>query len=89
MLTVPSVTPDAISELSAREMRRAVVRRWFFRFRLDRLYRVHRRLPMVTLSRVVLQTPGSSRSPHLVGPRRVVDLITERGLHTNHMQASC
>ena len=31
MLNVPSVTPDALSKLSATEMRRAVVRRWAFR----------------------------------------------------------
>jgi NitT/TauT family transport system permease protein len=32
MLTVPSMTPDAISDLSTRELRRAVVRRWLLRF---------------------------------------------------------
>ena len=31
MSTISSVTPDAIAELSTREMRRAVVRRWAFR----------------------------------------------------------
>ncbi len=32
MTTVPAITPDAMSALSVREMRRAVVRRWLFRF---------------------------------------------------------
>lgn len=32
MLTVPSVTPDAIAQLSSRELRRAVLRRWALRF---------------------------------------------------------
>ena len=32
MLTAPAVTPNAVSELSAREMRRAVMRRWTLRF---------------------------------------------------------
>ena len=32
MSSIPSVTPDALSVLSAREMRRAVARRWLFRF---------------------------------------------------------
>ena len=31
MLTVPAVTPDAMSELSTREMRRTVLRRWVYR----------------------------------------------------------
>ncbi len=32
MTTVPAITPDAMSALSVREMRRAVVRRWLYRF---------------------------------------------------------
>ena len=32
MTTVPAITPDAMSELSVREMRRTVVQRWLFRF---------------------------------------------------------
>ena len=31
MLTVPSVTPESMSELSTRELRRDIIRRWFYR----------------------------------------------------------
>ena len=84
MRTVPSVTPDAISELSTRELRRAVLRRWLFRFSVL--------IGWITFigfwyvfSRLVF-SPQQFPEPHVVA-RESWTIITERGFGT-HRQAS-
>ena len=84
MLTVPSVTPDAISELSAREMRRAVVRRWLFRFSV--LIGWIAFIGVWYLFSRLIFNPQQLPEPHVVASESWT-LITERDFRTN-MQAS-
>ena len=84
MLTVPSVTPDAISELSAREMRRAVLRRWLFRFSVLIGWIAFVGV-WYLFSRFVFN-PQRLPEPHVVASE-CWTLITERDFRTN-MQAS-
>ena len=84
MTTVPSVTPDAISELSAREMRRAVLRRWALRFSVL-IGWIAFIAVWYFFSRVVFN-PQQLPEPHAVAGESWT-LITERDFRTN-MQAS-
>ncbi|MCY3616544.1 MAG: ABC transporter permease subunit, partial [Acidimicrobiaceae bacterium] len=84
MLTVPSVTPDAISELSAREMRRAVVRRWLFRFSVLIGWTAFIGV-WYLFSRLVFN-PQQLPEPHVVATESWT-IITEQDVRT-HMQAS-
>ena len=84
MLTVPSVTPDAISALSAREMRRAVVRRWVFRFSV--LIGWIAFIGVWYLFSRLIFNPQQFPEPHVVASESWT-LITERDFRT-HMQAS-
>ena len=84
MSTVPAVTPDAISALSVREMRRAVVRRWLFRFSVLTGW-VAFIVVWYVLSRLIFN-PQQLPEPHVVA-REAWTVITEEGFHTN-IQAS-
>jgi NitT/TauT family transport system permease protein len=84
MLNVPAVTPDAISALSAREMRRAVRRRWLFRFSVLIGWIAFIGV-WYFFSRVVLN-PQQLPEPHIVASESWT-IITDRGFRTN-MQAS-
>ncbi|MYE08775.1 MAG: ABC transporter permease subunit, partial [Acidimicrobiaceae bacterium] len=84
MLTVPSVTPDAISALSSREMRRAVMRRWLFRFSVLIGWAAFIGV-WYFFSRLVFN-PQQLPEPHVVAGESWT-LITERDFRTN-MQAS-
>jgi len=84
MLNVPTVTPDAISALSAREMRRAVLRRWLFRFSVLIGWIAFIGV-WYFFSRVVFN-PQQLPEPHVVA-QEAWTLITERDFRTN-MQAS-
>ena len=84
MLTAPSVTPDAVSDLSTREMRRAVLRRWLFRFSVLIGWGVFIGVWYV-FSRLIFN-PQQLPEPHVVASESWT-LITERDFRTN-MQAS-
>ena len=84
MLTVSSVTPDAISELTAREMRREVVRRWLFRLSVLVGWFVFIGVWYV-FSRLVFDT-RQLPEPHVIASESWT-LITERNFRV-HMQAS-
>ena len=84
MTTVSSVTPDAISELSTREMRRALLRRWAFRFSVLIGWTTFI-VVWYFFSRLVF-SPQQLPEPHVVAGEAWT-LITERGFRTN-MQAS-
>ena len=84
MLTVPSVTPDAMSELSAREMRRAMARRWLFRFSVLIGWAAFIGV-WYFFSRLVFN-PQQLPEPHVVASESWT-IITEQDVRT-HMQAS-
>ena len=84
MSTVPAVTPDALSALSVREMRRAVARRWLFRFSVLTGW-VAFIVVWYLLSRLIFN-PRQLPEPHVVA-REAWNVITEEGFRTN-MQAS-
>ena len=84
MLTVPSVTPDAVLELSAREIRRAATLRWLFR--LSVLIGWFAFIGVwYFFSRVVFD-PQQLPEPHVVASESWT-LIVERDFRIN-MQAS-
>ena len=80
MSTVPAITPDAISALSVREMRRTVVRRWLFRFSVLIGWSAFVAVWYV-FSRLVFN-PQQLPEPHTVA-REVWAVITEGGFGTN------
>ena len=84
MLSVPSVTPDAVSELTAAEMRRTVLRRWLFRFSVLIGWIVFVGI-WYFFSRLVFD-PRQLPEPHVVA-RESWTLISERDFRI-HMQAS-
>ncbi len=84
MSTVSSVTPDAVSELSARELRRAALRRWVFRFSVLIGWVAFIGV-WYFFSRAVFN-PRQLPEPHAVAAESWT-LIAERDFRTN-MQAS-
>ena len=84
MSTVPAVTPGAISALSVREMRRAVARRWLFRFSVLAGW-----ITFVSVwylfSRLILH-PNQLPEPHVVASEAWT-IVTEGEFRAN-MQAS-
>ena len=84
MSTVPAITPDAISALSVREMRRAVARRWLFRFSVLTGW-VAFVVVWYLFSRLIFN-PQQLPEPHVVA-REAWTVITTEGFRTN-IQAS-
>ena len=84
MLTVSSVTPDAMSELTAREIRRSVLRRWMFRFSVLIGWMVFVGV-WYFFSRVIFD-PRQLPEPHVIASEAWT-LITQRDFRTN-LQAS-
>ena len=80
MLTAPAVTPDALSDLSVREMRRAVLRRWLYRFSVLIGWVAFIGL-WYAFSRLVLD-PRALPEPHVVA-QEAWTIITERDFRAN------
>jgi len=80
VLTAPAVTPDAVSDLSAREMRRAVLRRWMYRFSILIGWIAFIGL-WYAFSRLVLD-PQELPEPHVVA-QEAWTIIVERDFRAN------
>ena len=84
MTTAPAITPEGVSELSARELRRAVWSRWGYRFSVVAGWAVFVAV-WYLVARFVF-TPQQLPQPHIVATE-AWDVLTTRDFSTN-IQAS-